>query len=174
MKGILVIIAVLVFATAGTAAEYFKWTDERGVVHFTNVETSVPEERKDDVERRVTPGGKAAVPERTQSSRGVTEEPQTGYDRGKEFWVNRTNEAKGRLSRAQGKYEQLRMEYKKTYADWEATTSLAKRDEYEKKMESLKVDLRRQGEDVNRAKQMLEVTLPEEAARAGVPAEWVQ
>jgi hypothetical protein len=66
------------------------------------------------------------------------------------------------------------MEYKKTYADWEATTSLAKRDEYKKKMESLKVDLRRQGEDVNRAKQMLEITLPEEAARAGVPAEWVQ
>ena len=28
MKGILVIIAVLVFAAAGTAAEFFKWTEE--------------------------------------------------------------------------------------------------------------------------------------------------
>jgi hypothetical protein len=174
MKAVLVIIAVLVFASAGTAAEYFKWIDERGVVHFTDTEARVPEERKDDVERRVMPEGRGAAPEGTQSSKGVTEEPRGRYGRGQEFWVNRTTEAKQRQYRAQRKYERLRMEYKKAADGWNTTTSLSKRDEYGKKMDSLEDELRRQREDINRARQMLEITLPEEAARAGVPAEWVQ
>jgi len=178
MKAVLVLIGVLVFASAGTADEYFKWTDERGVVHITNVPSSVPEEYKGEAERRVMPAESEAPSGSTRESAGAMEEP-TGepkdrFGRGRDYWVSRTNEAKRRLSRAQGEYEGLRREYRDLRDAYNNTTSLAERDEYKKQMESVQVELRRRSEEIFRARELLERTLPAEAASAGAPAEWVQ
>jgi hypothetical protein len=173
MKAVLVLIGVLVFASAGTADEYFKWIDERGVVHITNIPSSVPEEYKGQAERRVMPAEEEASSERPREARRPVEEERDRYGRGRDYWVSRTNEAKRRLSRAQGEYERLRGEYRDLRDRYNDTTSLAERDEYKKRMESVQVELRRQSEEVFRARELLERTRAE-AASAGAPAEWVQ
>jgi CDP-glycerol glycerophosphotransferase (TagB/SpsB family) len=122
MRGILVIIAVLIFASTGMAGEYFKWTDERGVVHFTDTEAKVPEKYKTDAERRVMPSEKETPSERSRESAVATEqpagEPKDRFGRGRDFWVNWTNEARNRLMRAQDDYNRLLVEYKQAQADW--------------------------------------------------------
>jgi hypothetical protein len=178
MKGVLVIIAVLVFASAGTAGEYFKWTDEQGVVHFTNVPSSVPEEYKGKAERRVMPSEEETPSESTRESGVATEEPREErkdrFGRGRDFWVARTNEARNRLKRAENDYNRLVTEYKKAQEGWDKAGSTAARNEYRNKMESLKVEMERRREDIRKAKEELEINIPEAAQRAGAPAEWVR
>ena len=120
MKNILVILAVLVLTSTGTAGEYFKWVDERGVVHFTNVPSSVPEEYKDKAERRVMPSEKETPSGTARESTVTTEEAKDRFGRGRDFWVNWTNEARSRLIRAQNDYNRLLVEYKQAQADLKA------------------------------------------------------
>jgi hypothetical protein len=174
MKNILVILAVLVLTSTGTAGEYFKWVDERGVVHFTNVPSSVPEEYKDKAERRVMPSEKETPSGSTRESAVATEEPKDRFGRGRDFWVNWTNEARNRLIRAQNDYNRLLVEYKQTQADLDNAVSTAQRIEYRKKRDSLRVEMERRREDVRKAKEELEVKIPQAAATAGAPAEWVR
>jgi len=178
MKMVLVIIAVLVFASVATAGEYFKWTDERGVVHFTNIPSSVPQEYKDKAERRVIPTESETSAEGPQAAKQGTEEgteeSRDRYGRGRDYWLQRTNVAKGNLYRAQSEYERLRREYGDLLDAYDKTTSLAKRDEYKKQMESLQNEMRRRSEDIFAVREMLEKTLPDEAASAGAPLEWVR
>jgi len=174
MRGILVIIAVLIFASTGMAGEYFKWIDERGVVHFTNIPSSVPQEYKDKAERRVMPTESEKSTESTQEAKQGTEESRDRYGRGRDYWLQRTNVAKGNLYRAQSEYERLRSEYRDLLDAYDKTTSLAKRDEYKKQMESVQNEMRRRSEDIFAAREMLEKTLPDDAASAGAPLEWVR
>jgi hypothetical protein len=178
MRGILVIIAVLIFASTGMAGEYFKWTDERGVVHFTDTEAKVPEKYKTDAERRVMPSEKETPSERSRESAVATEqpagEPKDRFGRGRDFWVNWTNEARNRLMRAQDDYNRLLVEYKQAQADWDKAVSTADRTGYRNKMESLKVDMERRREDIRRAREEVEIKIPQAAASAGAPLEWVR
>ena len=66
------------------------------------------------------------------------------------------------------------MEYNDVIAKYNVTRSRTKRRQYQKKLESLQDQLNQRGEDIERTKEILEKTLPEEAARAGVPVEWVK
>ena len=174
MKGVLVIIAVLVFASAGMAGEYFKWIDKRGVVHFTDTEASVPEKNREDMERRDFRKERVTSSETTGEAQEVTEEPRDQFGRGRDFWVNWTNEAKNRLYRAEREYERLGKESRDLVDKLDATTSLAKRDEYKKRMESVQNEMKRGREDIRKAREELEITLPRAAERAGAPQEWVR
>ncbi len=174
MKKVLVIVAVLLLASAGTTGEVYKWMDERGVVHLTNDPTAVPAKYKEHVDRRDLPEPRGASYGSTGASKRVMEEARDRYGRDRDYWVNRTNEAKSRLYQAQIEYERLLREYDDLFDSYGDTTSLAKRDEYKNRMESVQTELRRQREDILRAKELLQITLPAAAARARAPAEWVQ
>ena len=178
MKNILVILAVLVLTSTGMAGEYFKWVDERGVVHFTNVPSSVPEEYKGEAERRVMPSEKEAPSGSTRESTGATEattdERKDRFGRGRDFWVNWTNEARNKLRRAQNDYNRLQREYRQTQRDLERAVSTAQRDAHRNKRDSLRDQMERRREDVRKAREELEVKIPQAASMAGAPAEWVQ
>ena len=174
MKNILVILAVLVLTSTGMAGEYFKWVDERGVVHFSNIPSSVPEEYKDEAERRVMPSEKETPSGSTRESTGTTEEPKDRFGRGRDFWVNWTMEARNKLIRAQNDYDRLQTEYRQTMRDLDEAVSTGQRIEYKNKRDSLRVQMERRREDIRRAREELEVKIPQAASMAGAPAEWVQ
>lgn len=174
MNKVLVIVAVLLLASGGTAGEYFKWIDKRGVVHFTDIEAKVPEEYRADVERRRMPVEKQAPSESPREARQRTEESRDKYNRQRDYWVNRTTDAKTRLYRAKMKYERLLREYDGALDGYRNTSSLAKRDEYLNRMEEVQIELRRTSEDIFQARVLLEITRPEEAKRADVPTDWVR
>ena len=174
MKRVLVMMAVLLFTSPGMGDEFFKWTDKRGVVHFTNIPSSVPEEYRDEAEHRVMPTEKETPSVSTRESAVAKDERTDRFGRGRDFWVDWTNEARRRLLRAQDDYNRLVVEYNQTMRDLENAVSTAQRNEYQKKRDSLRVDMGRRREDVRKAKEELEVKIPQAAAMAGAPAEWVR
>ena len=174
MKGAFLIMAILLFASAGRTGEVWRWVDERGVVHFTDSPDSVPEKYREHIDHRELPGEGEESSGTAQGAKEVIEEPRDRYGRGEDYWVNRANEIKEQFNRAQREYERVRLEYNDLIAKYNATRSRAKRRQYQKKIELLQAQLNRRGEDIERTKEILEKTLPEEAERAGVPAEWVK
>jgi hypothetical protein len=174
MKGAFLIMAILLFASAGRTGEVWRWVDEQGVVHFTDSPDSVPEKYREHIDHRELPGEREASSGTAQEAKEVKEEPRDRSGRGEDYWVNRANEIKEQLNRAQREYERVRLEYNDLIAKYNATRSRAKRRQYQKKIESLQAQLDRRGEDIERTKEILKKTLPEEAERAGVPAEWVK
>jgi hypothetical protein len=171
MRVSFLIMAVLLFAATGTAGEVVKWVDERGVVHFTDNAASVPEKYRQGIDRRELPEERETPSGSTQE---VTEGPRDRSGRGEDYWMNRTNESKGQLDQAQKEYRKVMLEYNELIAAYNATNSRAKRKQYQREIKSIQAKLETHRKDVERAKEMLEKTLPEEAARAGAPAEWVK
>ena len=174
MKRVFLIMAILLFASPGRTGEVWRWVDERGVVHFTDSPDSVPEKYRKDIDHRELPEERETSPGTTREAKEVTEEPRDRYGRGEDYWVKRANEIKGQLNRAQEEYERVRLEYNDLIAKYNATRSRAKRRQYQTEIESLQAQLDLRGEDIERTKEILEKTLPEEAERAGVPVEWVK
>lgn len=174
MKKTLLIIAVLLLASSGRTGEVLRWVDERGVVHFTDNPSSVPEKYRGRTDLKELPEETEASTIATQPATDSGDEPRDRYGRGEDYWVKRANEVKSELDRAQREYERVRLEYNDLVSEYNATRSRAKRRQYQKRIESLRDELDHGREEVERAKEMLQKTLPEEAARAGAPADWVK
>jgi hypothetical protein len=66
------------------------------------------------------------------------------------------------------------LQYNDLVAEYNATRSRAKRRQYQKRIESLQQELNHRRQDMEKARELLEKTLPEEAERVGAPAEWVK
>ena len=174
MKRALLIMAVLLFASAGRTGEVLRWVDERGVVHFTDDGTSVPKEYREQIERRELPDEREAASGSAPQSKAAMEEERDRHGRGEGYWAKRAKEIKDELDRAHQEYERVRLEYNDLVAQYNATRSRAKKRQYQERIESLQEELNRRREDVDRVKELLEKALPEEAERAGASAEWVK
>jgi hypothetical protein len=174
MKGTLLVMAVLLFASVGRTGEVLKWVDERGVVHFTDDGASVPEEYREQIERRDLPESIGTASGSARETKAAIEEPRDRHGRGEEHWAKRAKEIKDQLDRAYKEYERVRLEYNDLVGQYNATRSRAKRRQYQGQIESLQKELNRRREDVERTKELLEKALPEEAERAGAPGEWVK
>jgi hypothetical protein len=174
MKSVLLIVAMLLFASAARTGEVLKWVDERGVVHFTDNAASVPEKYREQIDRRELPEEMATSSEATREVKATSQEPRDRYGRGEDYWVKKANEVKSQLGRAQKEYERARLQFNDLVAEHNATRSRAKRRQYQKRIESLQQELNHRRQDMEKARELLEETLPEEAKRAGAPAEWVK
>jgi len=174
MKAILLIMAILLFASTARTGEVLKWVDERGVVHFTDNAASVPEKYRKQIDRRELPEEMGTSSEATREAKEASQERGDRYGRGEDYWARRANEAKDQLDRAQKEYERVRLKYNDLVAEHNATRSRAKRRQYQTRIESLQQELNRRKQDMEKARGLLQKTLPEEAERAGAPAEWVK
>jgi vacuolar-type H+-ATPase subunit I/STV1 len=174
MKRILLIIAVLLLASSGRTGEVLKWVDERGVVHFTDNVSSVPEKYRGRIDLKELPEETEASTIATQPDTDGGDELRDRYGRGEDYWVKRASQIKNEMDRAQRNYERVRLEYNDLVSQYNATRSRVKRRRYQKRIESLRDELDQGREEIERAKEMWEKTLPQEAARAGAPADWVK
>lgn len=174
MKGALLIMAILLFASAGRTGEVLKWVDEQGVVHFTDNVNSVPEKYREDLDLMELPEEKETVSGNEKEMKEGMGEPRDRYGRGEGYWTKRADEMRGQLEQAQKEYERVRLEYNDLIAEYNSTRSRAKKRQYQKRIELLRDQLQHRREDIDRSKDLLEKTLAEEAERAGAPAEWVK
>lgn len=95
------------------------------------------------------------------------EEPKDRFGREENFWVTWRNEARKRLTRTGNDSHRLLREYREAHKDWGNAVSTAQRIGYRNEKESLKVEMERRRE-------VLGIKIPQAAASAGAPAEWVQ
>jgi hypothetical protein len=175
MQGILIVIAVLLFAVITNAEECYEWVDDKGVTHFTSSVDLVPEQYRSTMKPCGTTSGPglSIIKEDTETEPEAAQ-PQDQLGRTREYWANRVAEARERLRQAQDEYERLQVEYREAERKLYDATSTGEQDEYTERKESLKAQMEQQALEINKAREYLDVTLPKEAEEDGAPAEWLK
>ena len=112
MKIKILLITLFIIISDLSFAETYKWIDEKGVIHFTDNLTQIPEKYRSQVEKIELQEEKAVI------EKGVVTPPKKREDiprdqlgRGEEYWRGLVENWKMKLKISQDKYEALRMKY---------------------------------------------------------------
>lgn len=150
----------------------YQWTDEKGIVHITDNLGNVPEkfrERAKQSELIPEKEGIGAVPEREAEPY----QPEIGNEqRLKAEWQQRFKDARSRLEKAEARRIQLEKEKADLFAAWGsyALAPIANR----QRAEEIDAELEEVQKEIDEARRYIEITLPDEARKAGVPPGWLR
>ena len=178
-----ILVAVL-SASARTSAQggsderkdyLYQWTDDQGVVHITD-RGEVPEQfrakaRKMEAPRNSEPAQEPGI----QKNPGPLITPQNagGDDEAqKAVWQNRIHEWKARMADAEKRYRELDQQRTELLMSWGGPAygpieNKVKADQIEQQMKEVQ-------KQIDEARNMLDVVIPEEARKAGVPPGWLR
>lgn len=152
----------------------YQWTDSAGGVHITDDLGDVPERyrskaRKIEARKPAESGGEQQVQENPESpdseAAGVEEDA-------KAEWQQRLRDWKNRLANAEKRYQDLDQERTELLGRWGSAAYAPIEDRLKaQQIEQKMKDLQR---EIDNARDMVEVTIPEEARKAGVPPGWLR
>jgi hypothetical protein len=193
MKKMALIIAAgfLLYSAAAFGQEVYRWVDEKGIVHFTDDPTLVPEKYRGQVQQK-TPS-KEPPPSQPTSSQPVEppkrmepvrKTPPGGPEAGQKDMLGRGEEwwraaAKGWNQ----KFVTSRTNYENAYNEWKAKEqeleeSKFKPDSLKRKLKSEIKVLEEKSKDwekqMNEAKNMIENVLPNQARDYRANPEWLK
>jgi len=153
----------------------YQWTDDGGGIHITDGLGKVPKQYR---ERAV----KLEQPKREGSDQGQQEQGQpesfsargngTSDEVAKTEWQRRMSEAKQRLVKAEQRYGELDKERTELLGVMgsAAMAPIANR----VRAEEIAGEMKRVRKEIDDARYMLEVVLPEKARKAGIPPGWLR
>jgi hypothetical protein len=182
MKKILVLLVVLGLLPLVSQAEVYRWVDERGVTHYTDDPSTVPEDYLNDAERLEMPGGGSVTPpvevlnedeEEENENEGILVEDDL-KEKDEEWWRGRSEKWKERLQAAYDDYEKVRLKYNSMATEFNASTEPETRDELKAELEKMQAEMESLKADIEKARKMTEEVLPSQAQKAGKPLEWVR
>lgn len=181
--GILLLATSLWAQTAGTKEEderkkpyLYEWTDEKGAAHITDTLGNVPEKYRSRARRveirkkKEQPGALPAQPELTTTPQdqgaSVSDEER------KAEWRRKIGDWKSRLAGSEKRYQELDDERNGLIRTWNLL-ALAPPDT---KVRVGKIDeeMKAVQEQIDEARKMIDVVIPEEARKAGVPPGWLR
>ena len=152
----------------------FQWTGDDGIVHITDELGKVPKKYRSKAVKleqvhKEGDGQGAAVPQAVPPP-DSTDEERVERDK-KAEWQYRMQEARRRLADAEQHYRELDNKRTALLATaWTKPLPIAARSEAEKIAEEMKtVQL-----EIDDARRMIEVVIPEEAQKNGVPPGWLR
>ncbi len=188
----MLIFAVSMYSSSMLAfgQEVYRWTDEKGVAHFTDDLTQVPEKYRSQVQQQAP--SKESTPPQSISPRPVKPptrpEPQRAtpegqeanqkdaLGRGEEWWRAKAREWNGKLTAAQKNYENAYNQWKSKEQELEA--SKLKPHSIRRKLKAEVDALEEKAKDwekqMNEAKNMVENVLPKEARDYRANPEWLK
>ena len=153
----------------------YQWTDGTGVVHITDSLDKVPKPYQSNARRLEAAPEEGAAPDRsrqqgTAPSAGSAEEEHEA--RQKALWQQRLSGAKQRLAGAEQRYRELEQRRTALLGQWgtPAYAPPAARIEAERLSEEMKGVQK----EIDNARNEVEVVIPEEARKAGVPPWWLR
>lgn len=154
----------------------YEWTDNKGIAHITDGLGKVPEQYRSKARKIESP--------KATETRGQEQQmrQERGYARdsgaanteayAKAEWQQRIRGWKERLAKAEKQYQDLEHERNELFRAW-GSAALApvenrvRAQEIEKQMKEVQ-------QEVDRSENMIEVVIPEEARKAGVPPGWLR
>jgi len=157
-------------------AYLYQWTDEQGVVHITDRLGEVPEQFRARARKiEAPPKSEAGQNPGIQKDTGNVTIPQNaeGTDEArKAFWQNRVQEWKARLTDAERRYRELDQQRTELLMSWGGPAygpleNKVKAEQMEQQMKEIQ-------KQIDEARNMLDVVIPEEARKAGVPPGWLR
>jgi 16S rRNA C967 or C1407 C5-methylase (RsmB/RsmF family) len=155
----------------------YKWTDEQGVVHITDAPGKVPKQYRGKViklEERINAPDQAQ-PQRKQDHSPEYSREKDAEKKMKASWQQRLKEAKQRQANAEGRYRELENRRNEVLQRWgglggPASGRRSEVIEAEKIEQQMKVAQK----EIDDARSDVEVVIPEEARKAGVPPGWLR
>jgi len=178
------IIFILLFLCITKLAfgEVYRWVDEKGVAHFTDDITQIPEKYRPQIKTIEYPEEAVGTKIENESpSQKTTEETQPGGEdyrdsagRGEEYWKDRVREWSKKLSEAQKKVEELRVRYNELTEKFNSSKSSVERVNIRKERDQIQKETELFKNQIEEAKQMLEKKIPEEAEVFKAKQEWIK
>jgi hypothetical protein len=166
--------------------QVYKWTDDRGVIHFTDDPGQIPEKYQTKAEKSRAESPQQPSPPQTPSSPqpnlsqpGAPPTAKTAdvyrdsAGRDESYWKNRVDEWKRKLTAAQEKEQTLRVRYSQLTEKANSTKNQAERYQLRQERDQVKAEMDQQRAQIEEAKRMLDKTIPEEAALFKAKPEWV-
>jgi len=173
---ICIVLSLLLIVSANLShAETYKWTDERGGVHYTDDYTKVPE--------RFRPNSKKIENEMESElikKEGETPEkrrevlPKDRLGRGEEYWKARVGELRNKVKTLQEKNENLILKYNELTLKHNDSKSSVERGNLRRERDQIKTEIDQVKTELEEAKITLEKKIPEEAELYGAKPEWIK
>ena len=171
----ILVILLALWPGGNASAQVYKWVDEKGVLHFTDDITQIPERYRTNLqgqEEEEHPLETVGQPENAPVKKGQTYTDTAG--RGEDYWRAKVQEWKGKLETAQEKLEGLRSKYNEMTEKYntsrhsgEQLTIRNQRDKIQAEMDQCKVQ-------IDEAQEMLGKKIPEEANLFKAKPEWLR
>ena len=168
--------------------EVYRWVDEKGVVHFTDDLTLVPEKYRGQVQQQApskeppqpTSSRPIEPPKAMEPGRETPPGPEAVQKdmlgRGEEWWRARAKEWNEKLITSQRDYENVYNEWKAK--EQELEESRFKPDSVKRKLQSeikaLEEKVKDQEKQMNEAKNIVQNVLPKEARDYRANPEWLR
>jgi len=179
MRRMIYILVFLIFVSLVYAQTVYKWTDEEGVIHFSDNLDGVPPAYRNRV--KVEKWEDIRKPEAASPTPGTPlqdrEEERTDiYGQDEAYWKGRVREWKEQLQEATENYERVREEYIKQAGGLEASFGKMSLTQYQMLSSKLKVlneEMAKYQAQMDEAKGMLD-KIAKEAEEANADPEWVK
>jgi predicted nucleic acid-binding Zn-ribbon protein len=156
-------------------AQVYKWIDEKGVTHFTDDITQVPEKYRPKAERIEAPQEKEDIKVEEELVPKKKEEPyRDRLGRGEDYWKGRVEEWRRKLRESQDKLEVLRAKYNGLTERFNDSRSKAERANLRRERDQVKNEIDQRNTQIAESRDMLEKKIPEEAELYKAKPEWVK
>jgi DNA repair exonuclease SbcCD ATPase subunit len=178
--GILLLATSLWAQTAGTIEEderkkpyLYEWTDEKGVGHITDTLGNVPEKYRSRARRveirkeKEQPGALPALTATPQDQGAPIDDEAR-----KAEWRRKIKDWKSRLAESEKRHQELEEERNALIRPW-GTLALASPDA-RAKVGKVEEEMKAVQKQINEARNMINVVIPEEARKADVPPGWLR
>jgi hypothetical protein len=180
-------VALLCFLAYGPAVQaaddpryLYQWKDDHGVLNVTDSLDKVPPKYRSQATQMLQPGVGTEEQRREETQKG--ERPQnldtgTSPDRdeiSKAQWQQRMQDARHRLRIAEDQYSQIEQRRNDLMSKTGSSGAALPTQEMIDEMSELDGELARARTEVDKARNEVEVTIPDEARRAGIPPGWLR
>jgi hypothetical protein len=157
----------------------YQWKDDQGVVNVTDDMDKVPPKYRSTATQLLQPG----VDKEEQRSGEARKEQSQNVDTGssldrdeirKAEWQQKMLDAKNRLMVAEERYSRLEQRKNELMSRTGSSGAALPTQEMLDEMNSLTGELAKAKIDVDNARNEIEVTIPDQARRAGIPPGWLR
>ena len=151
----------------------YEWTDSKGGVHITDQPGTIPERYRSTVHQVETPSREKneSIEQHSEPDIGISGNAEDEADL-KAAWQQRMRKAKQHLSDLEQEYRELDQKRNEELGRWGGVASghLENKEEAER----IGQEMKRIQQEINDARNEIDVVIPDEARRAGIPPGWLR
>jgi hypothetical protein len=169
-------------ATAGEEKRFlYQWTDERGNVGVADDLTKVPEKYRAGAKRAQQPGaadpGQDAREIRQQAAQELRQDSESSTDADdikKAEWQQRVHDAKRRVTDAEARLNDLERRKAELMSQWGGAGAALPPQHVLDEMAKIEADKVQARKEADKALDEINVTIPDQARKAGIPPGWIR
>jgi phage-related minor tail protein len=152
----------------------YEWMDGNGTVHISDDLGDVPEQYRRQVRKRLDQPAKEETGRQEQVAPQPEQqsEEETDQEAGKEEWQQRIRDWKGRLAGAEKRYQALEEERGRIILRSGVPAAALPGDPT--RVIEIEGEIKKTQKEIDDARNMINVVIPEEARKAGIPPGWLR